>query len=174
VAGFVRRDDGDADLALGLVAGLNAAAGANRVTERVTAGHAAPPLALERLDLAIKRAALRRDPGKLEAIQKAFESSEQPSQDSPSRHFRSGDQIHAFIFESIGNQRLMEIYQRLQDHIVRHRIHFFSNFHVGRSEESYKEHLEILDALAAQDPARCEQAIKVHLRNSLEYIKSII
>jgi hypothetical protein len=28
--------------------------------------------------------------------------------------------------------------------------------------------------LAAQDPARCEQAIKVHLRNSLEYIKSII
>jgi len=123
---------------------------------------------------AIKRAALRRDPGKLEAIQKAFESSEQPSQDSPSRHFRSGDQIHAFIFESIGNQRLMEIYRRLQDHIVRHRIHFFNNFHVGRSQESYKEHLEILDALAAQDPARCEQAIKVHLRNSLEYIKSII
>lgn len=123
---------------------------------------------------AIKRAALRRDPGKLEAIQKAFESSEQSSQDSPSRHFRSGDQIHAFIFESIGNQRLMEIYRRLQDHIVRHRIHFFNNFHVGRSQESYKEHLEILDALAAQDPARCEQAIKVHLRNSLEYIKSII
>jgi DNA-binding GntR family transcriptional regulator len=123
---------------------------------------------------AIKRAALRRDPGKLEAIQKAFESSEQSSQGRPSRHFRSGDQLHAFIFESIGNQRLMEIYRRLQDHIVRHRIHFFNNFHVGRSQESYKEHLEILDALAAQDPARCEQAIKVHLRNSLEYIKSII
>lgn len=123
---------------------------------------------------AIKRVALRHDPEKLEAIQKAFESSEQSSHGSSSRHFRSGDQIHAFIFESIGNRRLMEIYQRLQDHIVRHRIHFFSNSHVGRSEESYREHLEILDALAAQDPARCEQAIKVHLKNSLEYIKSII
>lgn len=123
---------------------------------------------------AIKRVALRHDPERLEAIQKAFESSEQSSHGSPSRHFRSGDQIHAFIFESIGNRRLMEIYRRLQDHIVRHRIHFFSNSHVGRSEESYREHLEILDALAAQDPARCEQAIKTHLKNSLEYIKSII
>jgi DNA-binding GntR family transcriptional regulator len=123
---------------------------------------------------AIKRAALRHDPEKLEAIQKAFESSEQSSHGSPSRHFRSGDQIPAFIFESIGNRRLMEIYRRLQDHIVRHRIHFFNNSHVGRSEESYREHLEILDALAAQDPARCEQAIKAHLKNSLEYIKSII
>jgi DNA-binding GntR family transcriptional regulator len=28
--------------------------------------------------------------------------------------------------------------------------------------------------LAAQDPARCEQAIREHLRNSLEYVKSII
>jgi DNA-binding GntR family transcriptional regulator len=123
---------------------------------------------------ASKRAALKHDPGKLEAIRKAFESAQESSPGGLPSHFRAGDQIHAFIFESLGNQRLLEFYRRLLDHIVRHRIHFFSNSPVGRSEASYKEHLEILDALAAQDPARCEQAIRTHLRNSLQYIKSII
>ena len=123
---------------------------------------------------AVKRAALRCDPQKLEAIRRAFDSRENSFLDDDSRHFRSGDQIHAFIFESIGNQRLMEIYRRLLDHIVRHRIHFFSDAHQGRSEESYREHVEILNALAAQDPARCEHAVRAHLRNSWEYVKSII
>jgi len=123
---------------------------------------------------AIKRAALKRDSQKLEAIRRTFEPRENSSPDDESPHFRSGDQIHSFIFESIGNQRLMEIYRRLLDHIVRLRIHFFSDAHQGRSEESYREHVEILNALAAQDPARCEQAVRAHLRNSWEYVKSII
>ena len=123
---------------------------------------------------ACKRVALKHDPEKLEAIRKAFETGKESPLGGLPKHFRSGDQIHAFIFESLGNQRLLEIYRRLQDHIVRHRIHFFSNSHVGRSEASYGEHLEILNALAAQDPGRCEQAIRTHLRNSLDYIKSII
>lgn len=123
---------------------------------------------------AVKRAALRRDPQKLDAIRTAFDSRETAVPDDERPQFRSGDQIHAFIFESIANRRLMEIYQRLLEHIVRHRIHFFSDSHQGRSEESYKEHLEILDALTAQDPGRCEQAMRTHLRNSWEYVKSII
>jgi GntR family transcriptional regulator, rspAB operon transcriptional repressor len=123
---------------------------------------------------AVKRAALRRDPQKLDAIRMAFDSRETAVPDGERRQFRSGDQIHAFIFESIANRRLTEIYQRLLEHIVRHRIHFFSDSHQGRSEESYKEHIEILDALTAQDPVRCEQAMRTHLRNSWEYVKSII
>ena len=123
---------------------------------------------------AVKRAALKCDPQKLEAIRRAFDTRENTFLDDEPSHFRSGDQIHAFIFESIGNQRLMEIYRRLLDHIVRHRIHFFNDAHQGRSEESYREHVEILNALVAQDPARCEQAVRAHLRNSWEYVKSII
>jgi len=123
---------------------------------------------------AIKRAATRRDPQKLEAIRKGFELSGETSRDRTPRQFRAGEQIHVFIFESLGNQRLLEIYRRLHDHIARHRIHFFSDVHEGRPEQSYREHLEILDALAAQDPARCERAMRLHLKNSLEYVKSII
>jgi DNA-binding GntR family transcriptional regulator len=123
---------------------------------------------------AIKRAALRRDPQRLAAVRTAFEAREDIPVDAGPPHFRSGDKIHAFVFESVGNQRLLDIYLRLLDHIVRHRIHFFSNSHRGRSEESYREHLEILDALAAQDPERCEAAVRAHLRNSWEYVKSIM
>jgi DNA-binding GntR family transcriptional regulator len=123
---------------------------------------------------AIKRAAVRLDPGKLQAVRRAFELSETSSPRGTGGLFRSGDQIHAFIFEALGNARLLEIYRRLQEHIVRHRLHFFSKSHAGRPEASYREHLEILDALAAGDPERCERAMRTHLRNSLEYVKSII
>jgi DNA-binding GntR family transcriptional regulator len=123
---------------------------------------------------AIKRAATKRDPQKLEAIRRGFELSAEASQDDSARQFRAGEHIHIFIFESVGNQRLLEIYRRLHDHIARHRNYFFSDVHEGRPEKSYREHLEILDALASQDPARCEQAMRVHLKNSLEYVKSII
>jgi DNA-binding GntR family transcriptional regulator len=123
---------------------------------------------------AIKRAATKRDPQKLAAIRRDFELAGESSRDGSPRQFRAGEHIHLFIFESLGNQRLLEIYRRLHDHIARHRNYFFSDVHEGRPEESYGEHVEILDALAAQDAARCEQAMRVHLRNSLEYVKSII
>ena len=123
---------------------------------------------------AIKRAAMKCDPQKLAEIRRAFESSRETSQNGSHREFRAGEHIHIFIFESLGNKRLLEIYRRLHDHIARHRNYFFSDVHEGRPEKSYREHLEILDALAAQDPARCEQAMRIHLKNSLEYVKSII
>ena len=123
---------------------------------------------------AIKRAATKRDPQKLAAIRTGFELAGGPSRGESPREFRAGEHIHLFIFESLGNQRLLEIYRRLHDHIARHRNYFFSDVHEGRPGKSYQEHLEILDALAAQDPARCEHAMRVHLRNSLEYVKSII
>jgi len=123
---------------------------------------------------AIKRAAARRDPEKLEAIRKDFERSGCSPQDGSPGQFRAGEQIHVFIFETLGNQRLLEIYLRLSEHIARNRNYFFRHAHEGRPEESYREHLAILEALAAQDPARCEEAMRVHLRRSLEYVKSII
>ncbi len=123
---------------------------------------------------AIKRAATRRDPQKLAAIRRGFESSGASAHDESAGQFRAGEHIHLFIFESLGNQRLLEIFRRLHDHIARHRNFFFSDVHEGRPEQSYREHLEILDALAAQDPIRCEQAMRAHLKNSLEYVKSLI
>jgi DNA-binding GntR family transcriptional regulator len=123
---------------------------------------------------AIKRAATKVDLSKIKALKDAFVSSKSENGRPAPTHFKSGDQIHTFIFETFGNNRLMEIYKRLQDHIVRNRIYFFDQSHPGRSEESFKEHLEMLEAMEAQDPLRAEQAVRNHLRNSLEYLKKIM
>ncbi len=122
----------------------------------------------------IKRAALKADPDRVDALRERFISTENSHKRVSTGGFKSGDEIHSFIFETYGNRRLIEIYKRLQDHIVRSRIYFFHQSHPDRSEESFKEHLEILEALKAQDPSRAEHAVRVHLRNSLEYIKKVI
>ena len=109
-----------------------------------------------------------------EAVRRKFESSEAEGNRNAKSHFKAGHQIHTFIFEAFGNKRLLEYYKRLQDHIERLRLYFFGQDYQERSEESLREHLEILDALIAQDPQRAEKAIRDHLQNSLEYQRKII
>ena len=122
----------------------------------------------------IKRIVRTRDLGKLEAIRRKFESSENGSGDNIRSYFKAGDQIHSFIFETLGNSRLTEIYKRLLEHIERMRLYFFDQPRQDRSGQSFREHLDILDALAAQDPQMAEKAMRNHLRNSVEYLKKII
>lgn len=122
----------------------------------------------------IKRVVTKVDSGKLKTLRDKFISSESENERTATSHFKSGHEIHTFIFEIFGNNRLMEIYKRLQEHVVRHRIYFFDHSHPGRSEESFKEHLEILDALEAQDPLKAEQAVRNHLKNSIEYLKKVM
>jgi len=121
----------------------------------------------------IKRAALKSAPDKVESIKKKFEMESNEDKNAKD-HFKAGDRIHTFVFESFGNKRLLEYYKRLQEHIIRMRLNFFSELHQERSEQSFREHLEIMDALIAQDPLRAEKAMRDHLRNSVEYLKKVI
>lgn len=122
----------------------------------------------------IKRATLKADPEKIESIRKEFESLESQSSRNPKAPFKAGDRIHAYLFESFGNQRLKEIYKRLQEHVERMRNYFFSDSREERSTQSYEEHLEILNALGSRDPERAERAVRNHLRNSVEFLKKVI
>lgn len=122
----------------------------------------------------VKRAAMKGDPDKIEGIRKKFESFESNKDKSPKSQFKAGDPIHTYLFESFGNNRLYEIYKRLQEHVERMRIHFFNQAHEDRWEQSYKEHVEILDALAAHDPLRAENAVRTHLRNAMEFLKNVV
>jgi DNA-binding GntR family transcriptional regulator len=121
----------------------------------------------------VKRAAMKSDPDKIEGIRKKFETESNGDKNSRDQ-FKAGDRIHTFIFESFGNKRLLEYYKRLQEHIIRMRLYFFNQLHQERSGQSFKEHLEIMDALIAQDPPRAEKAMRDHLRNSTEYLKKVI
>jgi DNA-binding GntR family transcriptional regulator len=122
----------------------------------------------------IKRAALKGDPEKIEGIRKKFESLEMNGEKNSRSQFKAGIRIHAYLFESFGNSRLNEIYRRLLEHVERMRIYFFTQAHEERSENSYKEHLEILDALASRDPERAEQAMRAHLRNAIDFLKQVV
>jgi len=121
----------------------------------------------------VKRAAMKSDPDKIGGIRKKFETESNGDKNSRDQ-FKAGDRIHTFIFESFGNKRLLEYYKRLQEHIIRMRLYFFNQLHQERSGQSFKEHLEIMDALIAQDPSRAEKAMRDHLRNSTEYLKKVI
>ena len=123
---------------------------------------------------AARSSALKADLGKLEGIRRRFESIERENGKTPLSLMKAGDQIHNYIFESLQNNRLTEIYNGLQDHIGRIRIHFVLQFHPNRLEEASKEHKEILDALFARDPSRAENAMRTHLRHGLEYIKQLL
>ncbi len=51
----------------------------------------------------VKRAALKSDPDKVESIKKKFETESNGDKNSRD-HFRAGDRIHTFVFESLWKQ----------------------------------------------------------------------
>ena len=124
----------------------------------------------------IRRVAAKTDLNLAEAqaIRDKFTASDTNGGRTGKSYFNAGDQIHSFIFATYGNRKLIKEYQGLQEQIVRITLHFFSQNRQERAAESFKEHLEIIDALIARDPQRAEKAIRTHLQNSLEYLKSVI
>jgi DNA-binding GntR family transcriptional regulator len=123
---------------------------------------------------AAKGSAFKGGHDKLEAMKRRLESIERVNGKTPLNLLKAGDQIHNYLFESFGNNRLTETYRRLQDHIDRLRMHFVTQFDRNRLEHSSKEHREILDALLARDPVAAEKAVKTHLRNAQDNIKRLI
>jgi len=124
----------------------------------------------------IKRVASRADLNLAEAraIRDKFAASDANDGRTGKSYFNAGDQIHSFIFAAYGNQKLIREYKGLQEQIIRITLHFFNQNRQERAAESFKEHLEIIDALIARDPVRAEKATRTHLQNALEYLKSII
>jgi DNA-binding GntR family transcriptional regulator len=114
------------------------------------------------------------DLAEAKAIRDKFLASETNGGRTGKSYFSAGDHIHSFIFTAWGNQKLIREYQGLQEQVVRISLHFFSKNRQERAAQSFKEHLEIIDSLIARDPVRVEKAIRTHLQNSLEYLKSVI
>ena len=122
---------------------------------------------------AAKGSALKGKLDTLKAMKRRLESIERVNGKTPPNLMKAGEQIHNYLFESFGNNRLTETYRRLQDHIDRLRVHFVNQFDPNRLEQSSKEHEEILNALIAKDPIAAENAVRIHLRNAQDYIKQL-
>lgn len=80
------------------------------------------------------------------------------------------EDVHLFIIKCIGNQKLIETYLGLLDHIKRIRIHYGGKFTRERYYSLLSEHITILDALVENNPERAELEVQNHLRNAAAYL----
>jgi len=80
------------------------------------------------------------------------------------------EDIHLFIIESLGNEKLVDTYLGLLDHIKRMRKHFGGRFTRQRFDKMLTEHLEILDAIIEGNGDRAELAVQNHLHSAAAYL----
>jgi DNA-binding GntR family transcriptional regulator len=119
---------------------------------------------------AAKRAALMRDEEEVRAKRKELEQYSKKWTEARELNWGPVEDIHLFIVTRIGNQKLIDTYLGLLDHIKRIRQHFGGRFTRQRFSVMVDEHLEILDAIIEGNGEHAELAVQNHLRNAAAYL----
>ena len=119
---------------------------------------------------AAKRAALMRNEDEVRAKKKELDQYSDKWAEIKELNWGPVEDIHLFVIGIIGNQKLIDTYLGLLDHIKRIRIHFGGRFSRQRFDELSREHTEILDALIEGNAERAELAVQNHLRNAAAYL----
>jgi DNA-binding GntR family transcriptional regulator len=100
----------------------------------------------------------------LEALLKRTETEMNKGREAP---YPTALDFHGSIIQLSGNSRLTsmgsEIHRQLQFSRAR------ASFEPTRAAAAYKEHVEILDAIAKRDADAAEQAMRLHLLHSLVF-----
>ncbi|MGH2885221.1 MAG: mycofactocin system transcriptional regulator, partial [Solirubrobacteraceae bacterium] len=79
-------------------------------------------------------------------------------------------QLHGLILETSRHQTAKRLSQTLSSQLVR--FQYRTVLLPGRSEHSYAEHMEIVEAIAAHDPEAAEQAMRSHLSRVAEALRT--
>lgn len=82
--------------------------------------------------------------------------------------FGADSRLHNLILEAAGNHRAHKIINNLMGQI--HRIRFISGHKPGRINTTTSEQKEIIRALLNKDPAKAEEAMRIHLLNTKELL----
>lgn len=77
--------------------------------------------------------------------------------------------LHRKVREMSGQHVATGLVEQLQGQIVRHQ--FRLSLRSGRPSKSLPEHLAIVEAIAARDPAAAESAARAHLRSVIEALR---
>jgi DNA-binding GntR family transcriptional regulator len=78
--------------------------------------------------------------------------------------------LHGLILETSGHHTARRLSQTLSSQLVR--FQYRTVLLPGRSERSYAEHTEIVEAIAAHDPEAAEQAMRRHLSRVAEALRT--
>lgn len=79
--------------------------------------------------------------------------------------------LHRMVREISGQRTAQDVLERLRAQSVRHQ--FKLAMHPGRPAVSLPEHLAIIDAVCAHDPATAEEAARAHLRSVIAALKEV-
>jgi DNA-binding GntR family transcriptional regulator len=78
-------------------------------------------------------------------------------------------ELHARIREISGQQVAVELLERLNAQLVRHR--FQLALRPGRPQQSLSEHLAMIEAIRARDPQAAEAAVRTHLAGVIDALR---
>ncbi|RHW35901.1 GntR family transcriptional regulator [Lysinibacillus yapensis] len=78
--------------------------------------------------------------------------------------------IHNVLLKYANNQMLEKLLSQISEIVLHDRN--FSSYSLIRKQEIYQEHKDIIEAVAEKDVAKAESAIRTHIRNGFNYIKS--
>ncbi len=81
-----------------------------------------------------------------------------------------GSEFHSYIYELSNNKTAVGILSQLNDHIHRYR-QLIPSRNEERLKDSYEEHQEILNHIAARNPEAAKIAAQTHIEHSLEAVK---
>ncbi|MBG0850899.1 GntR family transcriptional regulator [Streptomyces spinoverrucosus] len=78
-------------------------------------------------------------------------------------------ELHARIREFSGQHTAVELLERLNAQLVRHR--FQLALRPGRPQQSLNEHLAMIEAIRARDPKAAEEAVRAHLYSVIQALR---
>ncbi|MFD7503935.1 GntR family transcriptional regulator [Streptomyces sp. NPDC059850] len=87
----------------------------------------------------------------------------------PMTYSRLNHELHARIREISGQQVAVELLERLNAQLVRHR--FQLALRPGRPQQSLSEHLAMIEAIRARDPRAAEAAVRTHLAGVIDALR---
>ncbi|KUM79289.1 GntR family transcriptional regulator [Streptomyces sp. ISL-22] len=87
----------------------------------------------------------------------------------PMTYSELNQELHARIQEFSGQRTAVELLERLNAQLVRHR--FQLALRPGRPQHSLNEHLAMIEAITARDPQAAEAAVRAHLTSVIEALR---
>ncbi|MFF7546544.1 GntR family transcriptional regulator [Streptomyces canus] len=87
----------------------------------------------------------------------------------PMTYSELNQELHARVREFSGQRTAMDLLERLNAQLVRHR--FQLALRPGRPQHSLNEHLAMIEAIRARDPQAAEKAVRAHLTSVIEALR---
>ncbi|MDI7261577.1 MAG: GntR family transcriptional regulator [Thermodesulfobacteriota bacterium] len=122
---------------------------------------------------AVKLAIQRLDPNEIEEFEKKilrFKAELDKADNGKPDLVKLGKELHFFIIERAGNQKLEELVKKLYEHIEMSRVYSYYK----RRKEGIDEHLRIVNALKERNLEKTQATMEEHLKNAFEMLMKIL